>query len=245
MKKLHETKAIWHALVWVFIYIVLVNVGDLISENLGIANSATSILLILLSAGLLLYVTKNQWTGYYGLRWPHQNDLQKVWFYIPLVIIAGLQYAKGINSELGLRDIALVIVLMIGVGFIEELLFRGFLYQGILKNGSLTRAILISGVTFGLGHIVNLMRGYSIADQGLQIVMGVTLGIALALLVAVTDSLLPGVVFHTLLNISGNLTNSNQTMEMYVVIIAIVICVIYCMYLKKWLPRQKAGQALA
>jgi membrane protease YdiL (CAAX protease family) len=226
-------------MVWIIAYILLVNIGDLISEKIGIANSATSVILIAFSAFLLWYVKRNDWAIFYGLRWPKKADVQKTWFYIPLGIIAVLQYAKGLNSALDFRDIAIIVILMIGVGFIEELLFRGFLFQGILKTGKLTNAIIISGLTFGIGHIVNLMRGYSLADQGLQIVIAIVLGITLALLVSVTDSILPGVVFHALLNISGSLTNSNLTIELYIVVFSIVLCVAYAVYLKKWVAIRK------
>jgi len=234
LKRIQETKPVWHALIWIIAYIILVNIGDALSEMNGISNSATSAILIAFSVILLLYVTKNRWTSFYGLRWPDKADLRKTWFYIPLAIIAILQYSKGFKSDLNFRDIAIIVALMIGVGFIEELLFRGFLFQGILKKGKLINAIIISGITFGIGHIINLLRGYSLADQGLQIVIAIALGITLALLVAVTDSILPGVLFHALLNISGNLTNSNLTIEFYVVILSIVLCIVYSLYLKKW-----------
>ena len=239
LKRIQETKPVWYALIWIFAYIVLVNIGDALSERIGVSNSVTSVILIAFSVILLLLVIKNRWTSLYGLRWPNKADLRKTWFYIPLAIIAVLQYSKGFKSGLNFRDIAIIIALMIGVGFIEELLFRGFLYQGILKKGKLTNAIIISGITFGLGHIVNLLRGYSLADQGLQIVIAIALGITLALLVSVTESILPGVLFHTLLNISGNVTNNNLTIEFYIVIISIVLCVVYSLYLMKWVKRHK------
>jgi hypothetical protein len=239
LKRIQETKPVWFALIWIFAYIVLVNIGDALSERIGVANSATSAILIAFSVILLLFVIKNRWTSLYGLRWPNKVDFRKTWFYIPLVIIAVLQYSKGFKSGLNFRDIAIIIALMIGVGFIEELLFRGFLYQGILKKGKLTNAIVISGITFGFGHIVNLLRGYSLADQGLQIVVAIALGITLALLVSVTESILPGALFHTLLNISGNVTNDNLTIEFYIVIISVVLCVVYSLYLKKWVKSHK------
>lgn len=238
MRKIQELKPIRHAMIWIIAYIVLVNVGDMISELIGVPNSATSAILIAFSVVLILYVNKNHWARYYGLRIPKKEDYQKSLFYFPLVIIAVLQYSKGINSMLSFRDITIIVILMIGVGFIEELLFRGFLYQGILKKGKLINAIIISGLTFGIGHIVNLMRGYSLVDQGLQIVIAIAIGITLALLVAVTESIIPGVVFHTLLNISGNVTNSNLTTELYIVIFSIALCVIYSLYLKKWLTNK-------
>ena len=98
---------------------------------------------------------------------------------------------------------------MICVGFIEELLFRGFLYQGILKQSGKTRAVLVSGITFAIGHIVNLLRGYTTADQINQVVIGVFIGVVLVLLVACTNNIIPCVLYHIFFNISGTITNSD------------------------------------
>lgn len=240
MKRIQATKPVRHAVIWILVYIVLVNAGDVLSEMIGIPNSATSALLIVLSAALLVYVNKNQWGKYYGLRWPTRSDFQKTGFYIPLALLAFIQYAKGFNSLLRFSEIAMIIILMIGVGFIEELLFRGFLYQGVLKESRLANAVIISGLTFGIGHIVNLLRGYSLADQGMQIGIAIAIGIMLALLVAVTDSIMPGVVFHILFNISGSVTRPNLTIELSILIFSLLVCVAYSLYLKKWLTPQNS-----
>ena len=50
------------------------------------------------------------------------------------------------------------IILMLCVGFIEEVIFRGFLFKAIAKDNVKT-AIIISSVTFGVGHLVNLVNG--------------------------------------------------------------------------------------
>ena len=80
---------------------------------------------------------------------------------------------------------------MTAVGFVEELLFRGFLLQALRARRNLTYAIIISGVTFGIGHIVNLLRGWSLTDQAIQIVAAVLIGIALAYCAVLTGSILP------------------------------------------------------
>ena len=46
MRKIQELKPIRHAMIWIIAYIVLVNVGDMISELIGVPNSATSAILI-------------------------------------------------------------------------------------------------------------------------------------------------------------------------------------------------------
>ncbi|WP_106007809.1 CPBP family intramembrane glutamic endopeptidase [Clostridium luticellarii] len=44
--------------------------------------------------------------------------------------------------------IVLSCFLMIGTGFVEEVLFRGFLFQGIYCKSGANKAIFISGITF-------------------------------------------------------------------------------------------------
>ena len=244
MKTLQATKPIWHAIVWIVIYVVLVNIGDAISESIGVANLATSLLLIALSIGLLVYVVKNHWSETYGLMPVQPVNFRRTWFYIPLIVMVFMQYLKGFNPDLSIQDIVIICVLMIGVGFLEELIFRGFLFQAILKKGSLNRAVIISGVTFGIGHIVNLARGYSAADQVIQIIAAIFIGVALAYCVAVTHNIVPGVIFHTLFNISGMVTNNNVAMETGILIAIIVITLLYSFYLKRSIPTQARLRAV-
>ena len=47
---------------------------------------------------------------------------------------------------------------MLCVGFLEEVIFRGLLFQAIAKD-NIKSAVIISSVTFGIGHIINLFNG--------------------------------------------------------------------------------------
>jgi uncharacterized protein len=239
MNKLQENKPIWHAMVWILTYIVTVNIGDNMPAILGIDNLATVFLLIAFSLLLLLYLKKNKWFELYGFNKMKKSDWYKTLFYIPLIITIFTHYFRGINVELGYSGFSIGIILMICVGFIEELIFRGFLYQGILKESGIKRAVIISGATFGIGHVVNLLRGYSMADQINQIVIGIFIGIVLALIVAYTNNIIPCVFYHILFNISGTITNSNLEMETHMVIITVIICALYSVYLVRALKSKK------
>ena len=195
MKKLRDVSPIWHAVVWIVAYVLLVNLGDWGSELIGEPNAATAPLLVVLSIVLLLYVKRNGWSRYYGLRPLRRDQFGGTLLYLPLVVIAVLQYTKGYRDDLDLTAVLLIIILMVCVGFIEELVFRGFLFRGILRKSTLTRAVVISGVTFGIGHIVNLARGYTGVEQIVQIGMAVVLGVVLALLFAVSGTILPSSPF--------------------------------------------------
>ncbi|XTR52034.1 hypothetical protein ACOM2C_19520 [Pseudarthrobacter sp. So.54] len=55
MRKLKDTKPIGHALIWIAIYLVAVNIGDIIEEALGFPG-LTGIVLIILSIVLIIYL---------------------------------------------------------------------------------------------------------------------------------------------------------------------------------------------
>ena len=74
-------------------------------------------------------------------------------------------------------------------GYIEEIFFRGFLFRGMAKE-NLRSAIIVSAVTFGAGHIVNLANT---ADT-----LGVLLQIAYAIAIRVHIGQWVDVVYCTI-----------------------------------------------
>ncbi|PKO18565.1 MAG: hypothetical protein CVU39_03755 [Chloroflexi bacterium HGW-Chloroflexi-10] len=233
MNKLMVKKAILHAVIWILLYIVIVNIGDALSEQTGVPNSVTSGLIIAFSIVLVLYLKKNNWIEKFGIKRITKKDLSKTIFYVPLILLAVIQFFAGIDTALSITEIATFCLLMIGVGFIEEMIFRGFLFQGILEKSGMIKAILISGVTFGFGHIVNLLRGYGYEELMGQIIVAIAIGITLAMLVAITKNIVPGILFHIIFNISGSITRSGTNMEIYLMIAILCITVFYGLYLSK------------
>jgi len=231
MRKLQDTKPILHALIWVAIYIFAVNIGDNLGEVVQFPE-LTSIVLVVLSIVLIVYLRVGGRLAFYGIRSVQPDTLPLTLFYIPLFAIAFVQYAKGFESGLDLRAVAFAVLLVTAVGFIEELLFRGFLLQALRARRNLTYAIIISGVTFGIGHIVNLLRGWSLTDQAIQIVAAVLIGIALAYCAVLTGSILPGVVFHALFNLSGTLTNHSVLWDSVTVGVIAIVMIVYILFLR-------------
>lgn len=244
MRKLMETKPILHAILWIVIYIAAVNAGDAASESTGIS-CLTGVLLTVLSAVLIFYVKKNRRVSYYGLTKMAEPDARRVLFYVPLIVLAFIQLAAGVPRTTTLADIAAACLLMIGTGFLEELIFRGFLFQGIYHRSGAARAILISGVTFGLGHIINLLRGYTSVGQAEQIVTAVVIGIVLAMLVTITRSIVPGILFHIVFNISGTVANAKSDEQTYLLIAILAIGASYAVYLIRFVPRRKDAEVSA
>lgn len=72
---------------------------------------------------------------------------------------------------------------------LEELLFRGAITKVLLRKYTPTRAIVISGLIFGIFHL-----------NPAQVVVGCLMGFLLAWLYYRTGSLLPGILIHILNN---------------------------------------------
>jgi membrane protease YdiL (CAAX protease family) len=242
MNRLMERKPILHAVIWIMMYIAMVNVGDALSEQIGIIHIATSIILILFSVVLMLYMKKNNWTQKYGIRGITKKDMSKTLLYAPLIVLAFIQFFTGINPTLSMAEMAILCILMIGVGSIEEMVFRGFLFKAIETKSGIKRAIVISGITFGIGHIVNLFRGYGYEELIGQIIVAIAIGIVLALLVAITKNIVPGILFHIVFNISGAITKVGSY-EIYLMIAILSIALCYAFYLSRFMEsRNKAAE---
>ncbi|MCC6496117.1 MAG: CPBP family intramembrane metalloprotease [Propionibacteriaceae bacterium] len=230
MRKLQDSSPIRFALAWIGIYIVAVNAGDVLGEQLQLP-WLTSVLLVALSVVLVFFVRADDRLGHYGVRRVEPGTLPSTLYYLPLVAMAFVQYAKGLAPDLAPATVVTAVLLVTAVGFIEELLFRGFLLRALRVRGNLIRAIVVSGVTFGVGHIVNLLRGYAVADQGLQLVAAALIGTALAYCVVLTGSILPGVAFHALFNLSGTITNHSTGADLATVGVIAVVMIAYLPFL--------------
>ncbi len=242
MHRILQKSPTWHAVVWIILYVVTMGVGGGASSALGREHLVTAPAVLGLSALALLYLHHHRLRAFYGVtrvypsRWP-----ATLWF-IPLGLMATVQLFKGLNLQLASVDVLLVVLLMGGVGFLEELLFRGFLYRALRERSGVGRAVLVSGLTFGLGHIANLLGGYTGPQQVLQVVVAIGLGVALALLFELTGSILPCVLFHILLNVSGSVTAEDPRRELATATAVMVIAVAYSTWLWVQLRRRSATE---
>ena len=199
-------KGLRRALIAIFIYIALVNVGDALGEAYGLGSVITALLVLALASVLVKKHARKE----LGLIIPSLSNLQKWVYFLPLALMVLVQWVAGLEPGIGAAGVGEAALLMLGVGFVEEVLFRGMLFQAIEKTSTTRRAVIISGVTFGLGHIVNLLRGYSASELAGQIVLAIAIGIVLSLLMARTRSVVVGAVFHILFNFSGTVTNQGS-----------------------------------
>lgn len=198
MKKLYEKNELTFSLVWIGAYVVLFSMADSISAELGVQKLVTAPLCVIAAAFLLLWIRKNGLMGKYGLE-KVKLDLGKYLYFLPLVIIASSNLWGGIALELSAVETVLYIISMLCVGFLEEVIFRGFLFKALCKE-NVKKAILISSITFGFGHIVNLLTGAELVPTLLQICYATAIGFLFTILFHRSGSLVPCIVTHSAVN---------------------------------------------
>ena len=198
MKKLYEKNELTFALGWIAIYVTGTSLAEMLSEIVGVYKLVPAAFHIVLTAGLFLWVRRNGLGKKYGLFLPRYRLLQ-AWFFIPLLLVCAYKIVFSPALRFSAAESILFVISMLCVGFLEEIIFRGFLFRAIAKE-NLTRAVIISSVTFGVGHIVNLLTGQNLLDTIGQIIFAVFAGFALVVLFHKGKSLVPCIVFHGVFN---------------------------------------------
>ena len=200
MKKLYAKSESWFSVAWIIAYVVLASAGDNISADLGIEKIVTLPILIALSAILYFFVKKNGLTEKYGLC-KSQLPAAKMLFYIPLLVLLTANLWYGVAMNQSPLETVLYVLSMFCVGFLEEMIFRGLLFQAMAKNG-VKSAIIVSSVTFGIGHIVNLFNGSGaeLLPNLLQVMYAVAIGFAFVMIYCRTKSLIPCILTHSIFN---------------------------------------------
>lgn len=200
LKKRYEKSQIVFAVAWIIAYVVLASTGDNISADLGIAKIVTLPILIAMSAMLYFFVRKNGLTEKYGLCKP-QLPAAKMLYYIPLLVLLTVNLWYGVTMNLSPLETVLYVLSMFCVGFLEELIFRGLLFQAMAMDG-VKSAIIVSSVTFGIGHIVNLINGSGaeLLPNLLQVMYAVAIGFAFVMIYYRTRSLMPCIIVHSVFN---------------------------------------------
>jgi len=223
LNKLYDKSKIWFAVVWIIAYCVLMSVGDELSAMAGLEKSVTLAVGLLLSAVLLLFLKKHALFDVYGLC-PAKVSVRSMLFYLPVLLMLSANLWYGVTLNYGAVETVMYILSMLCVGFLEEVIFRGLLFNAMRKD-SLTAAVIVSSVTFGIGHIVNLVNGSGaeLLPNLLQIVYATAAGFMFVMMYLKTDSLIGCIAVHGLFNaISVFADESNVSTEMQILTCALL-----------------------
>ena len=234
MKRLYEKSEIWFAVAWIITYCVLLSLGDNISAELGLINVATLPIALTLSFVLFLFLKRNGLLEAYGLC-KSKIPASKMLFYIPVLVMLTANLWYGIDISISSVEAICYVLTMFCVGFLEEVIFRGLLFNTMRKDG-VKSAILVSSLTFGMGHIINLFNGSGteLLPNLLQVIYATASGFMFVMIYYKTESLIVCIVAHGVFNALSIFVNEakvTDTMHILSCVFLIVVCGGYGAYL--------------
>ena len=243
MRKLYEKNTLTFALVWIGIYVVLLSLAENLSDALT-KNAVAAVLCAAITAFLFLWLGKNGLRKRFGLCRP-VGGAGRYLYYLPLVVIASVNLWCGVTQKFPAGITALYAFRMLCVGFLEELIFRGFLYKALCRDGE-RKAAIISALTFGIGHIVNLLNGAELVPTLLQIAYAVAVGLLFVVLFCRSGSLAPCILTHGVLNaLSVFSMEPDYRTQCIISLVLIALAVSYSVYLLRRVPALTSGESCA
>lgn len=228
MKKIYDKNESNFALIWIGIYVVLVSFADNFSGKIGTAKIVTAPVCIALTLIIYLWINKNELKEKYGLC-SFKGSAKKYLYFIPLVLLSSTNVWWGLKLNLTVVESILYVISMLCVGFLEEVIFRGFLFKALCKD-NIKLAIIISSVTFGLGHIVNLLNGRDIPETLMQICYAVAIGFVFTIIFYKGKSLWPCIIAHGVVNSLSAFANTDAAPAWHGIAGSIFLCVVSLAY---------------
>ena len=230
MTQFHKRNPLGFALMWIGIYVVSLSLADALSQSLGVEKLLTAPLCLALTAFLFCWVKRQALLETYGLA--HSASRLRPWKdYWPLLLIISTNLWGGVALQYSVPETLLYVLSMLCVGFLEELIFRGFLFRALCRD-SIRSAILISSVTFGMGHIINLFNGAELLPTLLQLCYATAAGFLFTVMVYRWGSLWPCIMTHSLLNALGAVAAPQlPSMELITAAVLTVVALAYALWI--------------
>ena len=242
MEKLYQKSGLAFALACIGIYCVLQSLANPLNQVIGVPYSASAALCAVQAVFLLRFIRRNGLLQQYGLC-KSAVPARRFLYYLPLAVLMTRNFWNGAAFNATLTETVCYIICMLCVGFVEEVIFRGFLFRAIAEDNRNT-AVVISSLTFGLGHLLNLVNGSGagLAETLLQVAGAVALGFLFVILFDRGGSLLPCILAHAVINITSIFANEmgltlEKGMAMQLVLIAVAVA--YALILTKTLPKNR------
>ena len=231
MKNLYEKSKIRFALTWIISYVIGASCTDELSRLVNMEKSITVIFLGIMTGVAILWMKKNDLFCEFGLC-KAEISPKRLLYYIPLIVIASCNLWFGVTVNYKWYITVFYILSMLLVGFLEEIIFRGFLFKMMEKN-NVKSAIIVSSITFGIGHIVNLLNGADLVPTLLQICYAISLGYMFVIIFYKSKSLVPCIIAHFLINALSIFRMENEMLKYVSAVFLIVVPAAYAIYIIK------------
>ena len=125
---------------------------------------------------------------------------------IPLLLLCASNFVvvlfqkSSINTSIDIFEIITGLILSIGVGIIEELLFRSQVLEEFLQYKSKPKALLYSSLIFSSVHLLNISSLGSVPSVLIQVGYTFYLGLVVGVIYLASKNIFLPIVFHILFN---------------------------------------------
>lgn len=220
----HET-ALCMALIGAYVVI-----NSFCLQNFGTADFRSMVINLSFAAALLALTVHLNKTAFYGLcSFPNPKEYL---YFLPLALIASVNLWGGAAIRNSAAEILFHIVMMLCVGFIEEMIFRGYLFR-MMEKDNLRLAMLVSAVTFGMGHIVNLLNGEALIPTLLQLCYATAIGWLFVVILCKSKSIWPCIVTHGVLNALSIFHGGTEIQDYWISALLILVSLGYAAYIRR------------
>ena len=205
MKKLYEKNELTFALVWIGLYVVVMNIALQFCGGFdGLASKTVPQVLVPVICICVLAVVSTVWIIRNGLSEKFglcrfKGSWKQFLYFLPLIIMSCVNLKNGLGLNAPAAVSLLMMVNVAVAGYVEEIIFRGFLFRAMAKD-NLRSAIIVSAITFGAGHIVNLANTADTLGVLLQVCYAIIIGFMYTLVVHKGGSLRPCIASHMFVN---------------------------------------------
>ena len=232
MTQFHKRNPLGFALMWIGIYVGSLSLADALSQAIGVEKLLTAPLCLALTAVLFCWLKEHALLETYALAHP-VGRLRPWLHYWPLLLLISTNLWAGVALQDSVAETLLYVLSMLCVGFLEELIFRGFLFRALCRD-SVKTAVWVSSVTFGMGHIINLLNGAALLPTLLQLCYATAAGFLFTVMVYRWGSLWPCVAAHSLLNaLSAVAAPPSQTLQLITAVVLTVVALAYALWIWK------------
>ena len=205
LKKLYAKCEWGFALVWIGIYVAVMNVAlqvcggfDDLAGKTPLQVLVPVVCVLALAVAATAWILRNGLAEKFGLCRFKGKWTAYLWF-LPLILMSCINLKNGLILSASLGVSLLMAVNMAAAGYVEEIIFRGFLFRAMAKD-NLKSAIIVSAVTFGAGHIVNLLNTADKLGVLLQVGYAIVIGFLYTVIVYKGGSLWPCILSHMFVN---------------------------------------------
>lgn len=202
---MYKKNELHFALIWIAIYVIGMNIALQFCNGFDHLETKTPtqllipvIIIILIAIFSTKFIIQNNLQEKYGLINPKVNHKTYLYF-IPLILMSCINLKNGLGLQAPIIQTILMIINMAMAGYVEEIIFRGFLFRAMIKD-NLNSAIIVSAVTFGVGHIVNLANTEDTLGVLLQVSYAIVIGFLYTIIAYKSKSIYPCIISHMFVN---------------------------------------------